>query len=165
MERNSDLVVIASYAPLFVNVNPGGMQWASDLIGYDALNSYGSPSYYAQAMFGSLLGDQILATTLDTSNPRIFESVTLDSKPVASILKLVNASSTPQPIEIRLTGATEVHSVAAVTTLGGETTQQTNSITDPNRVVPIIGSIPNLRATFNYNVPKYSIQVIDIDLD
>ena len=36
MERNSDLIVMASYAPLFVNVNPGGMQWESDLIGYDA---------------------------------------------------------------------------------------------------------------------------------
>ena len=41
MERNSDLIVMASYAPLFVNVNPGGMQWESDLIGYDAMTSYG----------------------------------------------------------------------------------------------------------------------------
>jgi alpha-L-arabinofuranosidase len=45
MERNSDIVTMASYAPLFVNVNPGGMQWETDLIGYDTLNSYGSPSY------------------------------------------------------------------------------------------------------------------------
>ena len=37
MERNSDMVIMSSYAPLFVNVNPGGMQWATDLIGYDAL--------------------------------------------------------------------------------------------------------------------------------
>ena len=37
LERNSDLIIMASYAPLFVNVNPGGMQWATDLIGYDAL--------------------------------------------------------------------------------------------------------------------------------
>ena len=44
LERNSDVVVMAAYAPLFVNVNPGGMQWSSDLIGYDALNSYGSPA-------------------------------------------------------------------------------------------------------------------------
>ena len=44
LERNSDLIVMDSYAPLFVNVNPGGMQWATDLIGYNALSSYGSPS-------------------------------------------------------------------------------------------------------------------------
>jgi alpha-N-arabinofuranosidase len=35
MERNADLIIMASYAPLLVNVNPDGMQWATDLIGYD----------------------------------------------------------------------------------------------------------------------------------
>ncbi len=47
MERNSDIVVMQCYAPLFVNVNPGARQWRPNLIGYDALRSYGSPSYYA----------------------------------------------------------------------------------------------------------------------
>src|SRR5271170_4890153 len=60
LERNSDIVIMASYAPLLVNVNPGGMQWETDLIGYDAMKSYGSPSYYAQVMFSKYLGDQIL---------------------------------------------------------------------------------------------------------
>src|ERR1700728_2915164 len=64
MERNSDIVIMASYAPLLVNVNPGGMQWESDLIGYDAMNSYGSPSYYAQVMFADHIGDQILNADL-----------------------------------------------------------------------------------------------------
>src|SRR6185312_425861 len=45
LERDSDIVIMSCYAPLFVNVNPGGMQWKTDLIGYDALRSYGSPSY------------------------------------------------------------------------------------------------------------------------
>ncbi len=57
LERNSDLIVMASYAPLLVNVNPGGMQWETDLIGYNAMKSYGSPGYYAQVMFASYLGD------------------------------------------------------------------------------------------------------------
>jgi alpha-N-arabinofuranosidase len=60
MERNSDLVVMSSYAPLFVNVNPGAMQWPTDLIGYDAVSSYGSPAYYAQKMFSLYHGDAIL---------------------------------------------------------------------------------------------------------
>ena len=67
-ERNSDIVIMASYAPLFVNVsNPGGrgdanssMEWACNLIGYDALTSYGSPAYYAQVMFNNNRGDEIL---------------------------------------------------------------------------------------------------------
>jgi alpha-N-arabinofuranosidase len=60
MERNSDLVIMSSYAPLFVNVNPGGMQWPTDLIGYDAVASYGSPAYYAQKMFSLYHGDVVL---------------------------------------------------------------------------------------------------------
>jgi hypothetical protein len=66
MERNSDIVLLESYAPLFVNVSDlargGSMQWPSDLIGYDALTSYGSPSYYAQVMFSTHHGDNVLAT-------------------------------------------------------------------------------------------------------
>ena len=61
MERNSDIVIMSCYAPLFVNVNPGGMQWESDLIGYDALTSYGSPSYWAQVMFARYLGTEVVA--------------------------------------------------------------------------------------------------------
>ena len=96
LERNSDIVVMASYAPLFVNVNPGGMQWPSDLIGYDALNSYGSPSYYAQVMFSTHLGDQILDSKLDTTNPRLFECRNLrledPSSPSQAGQRLVDAA-------------------------------------------------------------------------
>ena len=63
LERNSDIVVMACYAPLFVNVN--SVNWDTDLIGYDALSSYGSPSYYVQVMFAQNRGDAVLPTTLD----------------------------------------------------------------------------------------------------
>jgi alpha-N-arabinofuranosidase len=53
------------YAPLFVNVNPGGRQWAVNLIGYDALSSFGSPSYYVQKMFSSNRGDVVLPANFD----------------------------------------------------------------------------------------------------
>ncbi len=64
LERNADLVVLESYAPLLVNVNPGGRQWDTNLIGYDALNSYGSPSYYVQSLFAGSHGDVILPTSV-----------------------------------------------------------------------------------------------------
>lgn len=60
MERNSDLIPISCYAPLLVNVNPRASQWGTNLIGYDALNSFGSPSYYVQALFGNNRGDVVL---------------------------------------------------------------------------------------------------------
>ena len=60
LERNSDIVPIQCYAPLLVNVNPGARQWGTNLIGYDALRSFGSPSYHVQAMFGQNRGDVVL---------------------------------------------------------------------------------------------------------
>jgi alpha-N-arabinofuranosidase len=165
LERNSDIVMMASYAPLFVNVSIGGMQWPSDLIGYDALSSYGSPSYHAQVMFSTHLGDQILNSKLDTTNPRLFNSATYNSKTRQLHLKLVNASSMPQPVEITLTGAVRVHRKATVTTLSGKTTLETNSISDPTHIVPVVSSIVNAGASFTHTLPKYSIQVLDIDLN
>ena len=61
MERNSDLIIMASHAPLFVNVNKGGMQWVTDLIGYDTMTSYGSPSYYAKKVFSLYHGDDVVS--------------------------------------------------------------------------------------------------------
>ncbi len=165
LERNSDIVVMASYAPLFVNVNPGGMQWPSDLIGYDALSSYGSPSYWAQVMFSTHLGDQILASKLETANPRLFECVTYDSRTHRLHLKLVNASSMPQSVDIKLNGSGYVNSKVTVTTLSGKTTQETNSISEPTKIVPIVSYIMNGGTTFTHSLPEYSIQVLDIELN
>ena len=99
LERNSDVVVMSAYAPLFVNVNPGGMQWSSDLIGYDALSSYGSPRYYTQVMFASCLGAHTLNSSVSGAGDKFFYSVT--SSPDKVCLKLVNASSTGQPVDDR----------------------------------------------------------------
>ena len=65
LERNADVVVMNSYAPLFVNVNPGGRQWAVNLIGYDAMTSFGSPSFYVQKMFSTNRGDVVLPAKID----------------------------------------------------------------------------------------------------
>jgi alpha-L-arabinofuranosidase len=69
LERNADLVVMSCYAPLFVNVSDIGgptrsQQWATNLIGYDALNSFGSPSYYVQKMFFNNKGDVTLSISV-----------------------------------------------------------------------------------------------------
>jgi alpha-N-arabinofuranosidase len=163
LERNSDLVVMASYAPLFVNVSPFAMQWEADLIGFDALSSYGSPSYYAQVMFSNHLGDQILAATLDATNPRLFESVTADSKTGRLHIKLVNASNIPQPVDLKIAGAPHIRPAMTITTLTGKTTKDTNSITDPTHIVPTVTHTNTAAASFRHLVPAYSIQVLDID--
>jgi alpha-L-arabinofuranosidase len=64
MERNSDMVLISCYAPLLVNVNRNARQWGTNLIGYDALKSFGSTSYWAQRMFAENKGDTVLPATV-----------------------------------------------------------------------------------------------------
>jgi alpha-L-arabinofuranosidase len=162
MERNSDLIVMASYAPLFVNVNPGGMQWESDLIGYDALRSYGSPGYYAQVMFAKYLGTEVPTSSVNGTADRFFYSVTRDPAKGTMYLKLVNASSVAQPIEIELTGANSVANTGTLVTLSGASLAQTNTISAPTRIVPVQTTLKNTGQKFSHSVPPYSVQVIEL---
>jgi alpha-N-arabinofuranosidase len=162
MERNSDLIVLSSYAPLFVNVNPGGMQWQSDLIGYNAASSYGSPSYYAQAMFASHVGTEILASDLQGAGDRLFYSVTRDAAKGVIYLKLVNASSAAQPMKIALTGVKSIKPTAKSILLHGATTAATNSISDPKRVVPVESTVTGMAKEFTRTLPGYSVEVLEI---
>jgi alpha-L-arabinofuranosidase len=160
MERNSDIVIMASYAPLFVNVNSGAMQWEPDLIGYNALESYGSPSYYAQVMFGTYYGDEIPMTEEIGSDPKFFYSVTRQSSSGKLYIKLVNASSDPQPVSILLDSANSVNKIARVVTLSAKTPTATNSIDHPKNIVPVESLFKRASGKFTYTLPPYSIQVL-----
>jgi alpha-N-arabinofuranosidase len=162
MERNSDLIAIASYAPLFVNVDPNGMQWQSNLIGYDALNSYGSPSYYAQAMFAGHIGTEVVTADLEGAGDRLFYSVTKDAAKGIVYLKLVNALSTAQELKIALDGAKSVKGTAKLVRLSAGSTSATNTINDRMRVVPVESTVTGVAKTFTRTVPGYSIEVYEI---
>src|SRR5579883_2325828 len=162
LERNSDVVIMSAYAPLFVNVNPGGMQWSSDLIGHDALNSYGSPSYYAQVMFASCLGDHTVSSSLTGAGDRFFYSATASANKVC--LKLVNATSAGQRMTITLRGAGAAAHTARVSTLHANSTWATNTIKDPKRIVPIASTLELKGERTSYLVPAYSIQLVEVDL-
>ena len=69
LERDSDLVVMEAYAPLFTNVNPGASQWNTNLIGYDALRSFGSPGYWVQALFAQNQGETVLPVDVTATKP------------------------------------------------------------------------------------------------
>src|ERR1700733_11992846 len=158
MERNSDIVIMAAYAPLLVNVNPGGMQWESDLIGYDAISSYGSPSYYAQVMFASHLGDQILNAKLEGTAPKLFYSVTRKASDGTVYLKLVNASSTPQPLRIEFNGGKAVGHVKLIS-LSAKPTAATNSLPPPAAIVPVESALHDVAS---HTVPGFTIEVLEL---
>jgi alpha-L-arabinofuranosidase len=66
IERNADIVVMAAYAPLFVNVND--RTWNPDLIGFDSARCYGTPSYYVQQLFSRYRGTHVLPTRVQSPN-------------------------------------------------------------------------------------------------
>ena len=159
LERNSDLIVMAAYAPLLANVNPVAMQWPTDLIGYDAASAYGSPSYYAQALFASHLGDTTVPAMMPREDDRFFYSATRESKTGTLHLKLVNAHSTPETLLVAgLHGAKTAH----LFSLHATTWNDTNSITDPVHIRPVGSTLPVSSGEWSHTVPPNTIEVIDI---
>lgn len=161
MERNSDLIKMQCYAPLFVNVNPGARRWRPDLIGYDALSAYGSPSYYALQMFSRNLGDEILSAT--SHETAIQGSATRDSRTGEIILKLVNPQPTAEPLNIEIKGVTSLASKASAITLAGSP-EDTNSISHPRNVVPVSTMVRHVKPQFFYTLPPNSIVVLKLEV-
>lgn len=163
LERNSDIVIMVAYAPMFVNINPGASQWPVNLIGYDALRSYGSPSYYMQSMFALYSGNVVLPATLTArGGSQVFQSVTADPATGRIFVKLVNCAGSPQPLEIKVSAPTRLAPQARAVTLTSQSPRDTNTLGDPNRVVPAIKTVTGVGPTFNYSLPAYSITVIQL---
>jgi alpha-N-arabinofuranosidase len=189
LERNADVVIMNCYAPLFVNVNPGGRQWAVNLIGYDALNSFVSPAYYVQKMFSSNRGDVVLPARLDPlprlsaeeipvapqpNPPRagrgggrgpagpfdgVYVSATRETRTGDVILKLVNIQSAAQSLRVNIQGVSTIRKDAAGEMLTGAL-GDVNTIAEPRKVTPKPVSITNAGAQFSHELPAHSVSVI-----
>ena len=163
LERNSDVLIGACYAPLLANVNPitptwlsGGATWTTDMIGFDALGSFGSPSYYAQKMFFTNRAD----TSLPVDMPQgIYAAAGRMDANGDVILKIVNPSGDARQLQISLQGATEVAKEATGEVLTGQPTDM-NSVDDPMKVAPKPINIGDAARSFVYEVPAYSAGVI-----
>jgi alpha-N-arabinofuranosidase len=181
MERNSDLVIMSCYAPLFVNVNPGGMQWRSNLIGYDALNSFGSPSYHAQKLFSTHLGDTVITTAGENIPTQLTKLTARDSatgvqpktidalffvatrKKGTVYLKIVNAQATPQTVKINLDGAGKVARDGVEWVLKADSPEDTNSITAPEKIIPVQSRMKGMGKSFSKTLPPWSITVLQME--
>jgi alpha-L-arabinofuranosidase len=186
LERNADIVRMASYAPLFVNVSrltgqDRSMQWTTDLIGYDALTSYGSPSYYAQVLFSTLHGDEILATGAEniptrTWQPPVFRGrtrppeqlrqlyfdATRDRRSGVIYLKVVNEGGTALSVNVRVSGAPPIAPDGVATVLQADSPEDTNTIEQPRHIVPHRQTVQGLGADFTREFPAYSITVLEL---
>jgi alpha-N-arabinofuranosidase len=187
MERNSDVVLMECFAPLFVNVsqltgNGRSMQWESDLIGYDALKAYGSPSYHVEAMFAQNCGTDILPVTAEgipmIEQPvpvgrrggapttrrvaGIYYSATRDAKSEVIYLKVVNVDGKAQRVSVQINGATKINSKGEAVVLSADKADDTNSITQPDKLVPRTEKLDGLSANFTREYPPFSVTVIKL---
>ncbi|EPS93982.1 hypothetical protein FOMPIDRAFT_94932, partial [Fomitopsis schrenkii] len=157
LERNSDIVFAASYAPLLQLVND--TQWTPDLVSYDAGTVYPSTSYYVQQLFAVNLGDEYIPSTLPTENGALYWSITRNSTSNDVYIKIVNPTSGNEDVEFEL-AFSNVASSGTLQLLQGAQTDS-NTPTTPGLVTPQTSTITT-GMTFNYTAPSYSISVITV---
>jgi alpha-L-arabinofuranosidase len=155
LERNSDLVTMSSYAPLWVNVD--GNQWTPDLIGFDNTTSYGSPSYYAQLILSQNHGTTVVSDSVSGATGL----QTLVTKTGSTYyLTVINTTGTTNTATVNLSGVSSVSSTAAVTSLSASSSAATNSITNPTNIVPETSTFSGLAPSFTYAFPGNSITIL-----
>ena len=159
-ERNADVVVLAAYAPLLVNVNPNASQWGTNLIGFDALRSYVSPAYYTQQLFSLYHGETAVPATL-TGGVGLSYCASR-SRDGSVYVKIVNPLGFAQTCTVTLKGVQNVVAKGTQITLSSASPADTNTITAPNKIVPVRAEITGLGRTFRRVFPPYSLTVLKL---
>jgi alpha-N-arabinofuranosidase len=163
LERNADVVRMASYAPLFANTE--AWQWTPDLIWVDSLRVLRTPSYYVQQLYARNRGDRVLPTAQDgpaaTGRSGVFASATLDEAAREVILKLVNPGGDAVVRRVELAGA---HGVTAgtVTELRSAGLDDQNTMAEPDRVAPRTRPFAPAGPAFDLLLPAHSFSVVRV---
>ena len=159
LERNADVVQMASYAPLFAHAD--AWQWRPDLIWVDNLQSYATPSYYVQKLFARNTGDVILPVTLNAPDAaKLFASATRDRATGETILKVVNGDIASTPVRLEFGGVKRMANKITVFTLTSESVQDENSFTEPRKVFPRPSKVRVNAPQFSYTFPASSLTVL-----
>jgi alpha-N-arabinofuranosidase len=158
LERNGDVVRMASYAPLMAHVD--AWQWKPDEIWFDNLRSYGTPNYYVQKVFANNTGTRILPATPQAEDG-LYTSATLDERSHKLILKVVNNSASSRPVQFQFTGIAP-SGTASVTTLASADLNAENSFHHPTAVAPVASTLPIASPTISVQLEPYSVTVYRI---
>ena len=144
LERNADIVHMATYAPLFAHVD--GWNWRPDLIWYDNLRSVRSCSYYVQQMFACNPGTHVLKTTAEDGRPMagnadqdgLFASAVWDAGKQEVILKIVNVSDTDQSLKLNFSGLKKNQQpvLMDITSYRADNIYEDNTLKTPTTIVP-----------------------------
>ncbi len=164
LERNADVVHMASYAPLFAHAE--NWQWTPDLIWFDNLRSYGTPNYYVQKLFANHKGTHVLPILLgkDKVNGQtgLYASAVWDKNAKEIIVKVVNTSDKVQSSNLQLSGAKKLASNASMLVLKSENLDGVNSLDNPTQISPAEQSIPVKSKNIKVSLPAHSMSVVRV---
>ncbi|MBQ8821916.1 MAG: carbohydrate binding domain-containing protein [Lachnospiraceae bacterium] len=136
VERNADVVVLASYAPLFAKL--GYAQWSPDMIWFDGKGCYGSPSYYVQKMYGNGVGDYTLDVGTEYKEAwkdKLYYSLSYREAAREIIIKVVNANAEKRSLHLNLCDGWKIlDNIYRAEILAGPWPEATNSISKPENV-------------------------------
>ena len=143
LERNADIVHMATYAPLFAHVE--GWQWRPDLIWFDNLDVVRTSSYYVQQLYSTYKGSNVLPLTMNgkpvtgaAGQDGLFASSVIDSKTNEVYVKVANTSSQMQYVSVKLDGLKkgQLFSSAKAIVLQSDDLEAENSIARPDLIKP-----------------------------
>lgn len=137
LERNADVVLQATYAPLFAHVE--GWQWRPDLIWFDNLTSVRSVNWYVQMLYATNRGTHVLSLTENGKAVKgdngLYASAVFDKSDKSYIVKIANAGNEEQTITLNFKGLKKLPA-AKVTTLHADDPKATNTLENKENVVP-----------------------------
>lgn len=164
LERNADVVSMASYAPLFAHAD--GWQWTPDLIWVDNLRSFGTPNYYVQQLFSLNKGTAIVPLRMESDviagQDSLYASAALDEQSNELIIKLVNVSGQPQTCTLELDRKPAAQ--ARLTVLQSDDPNGMNSFAQPGQVSPKSRAIKVPGKRFPLEAAPYSLNVLRVRL-
>lgn len=143
VERNADVVHMATYAPLLAHVE--GWQWRPDLIWFDNLRSVRTCSWYVQSIYGHNRGTNVVPLTMDKKpvsgqegQNGLFASAVWDEPTQTYIVKVVNTSDKVQKLNLEFAGLKKSFQLTdgKCTTLHCDNPEAENTLDEPNRIVP-----------------------------
>jgi alpha-L-arabinofuranosidase len=161
LERNADVVRMASYAPLFSNTQ--AWQWTPDLIWVDSLHVSRTPNYFVQQLFSCNRGDEVLPTEISESPvQRLFASAVRDDKTGEVILKVVNGGATAVAFAVNLSGGVKVDAKGKAIVLSGSGPDAENRIGRPNEVKPVESSLAVSGNNFTHIFEPWSLTILRV---
>ena len=160
LERNGDVVQMASYAPLLAHID--AWQWTPDLIWFDNLRSYGTPNYYVQQIFSRNVGTRNVPVT-PQANAGLYTVASMDDRTHELIVTAVNTTAAPTPAQIQLAGLTSSATVQ-VTTLASPDLTAENSFDHPTAVAPANSTTQLNSGAIAAQLPAYSVTVYRVPM-